>query len=203
MAAEEVLVGLDEAGVGPAWGSVWACAAHLPPGADVPSELRDSKKLTERARERVRTALLETAWYGLGEVTQSEIDSLGLAEARVLVFERALDDLVEKHPGLAPTRLVVDGTMFRPWRGVRHECVPKADQTVPCVSAASVLAKTTRDAQVLAACDADENLHARYGLRQNKGYLSRQHIDGLRVHGYDALHRRSYRIRALETADAP
>ena len=194
----EVLVGLDEAGVGPAWGSVWACAVHLPSEADAPVELRDSKKLTERARDRVRGALLTTACYGLGEVTQDEIDTLGLGEARVLVFERALEDLVKRHPNLSPTRLVVDGTMFRPWRSIPYECVPKADQTIPCVSAASVLAKTTRDAQVIAACDADESLQARYGLRKNKGYLSRQHVDGIRAHGYHALHRRSYRIRALE-----
>lgn len=195
MDAAEVVVGLDEAGVGPAWGSVWAAAVHLrePLGG-----LTDSKKMSEKTRERMRGRILEAAHYGLGEVTQAEVDALGLGEARRLVFDRALDDFAARHPDVAPTRLVVDGTLFRPWRGVPHECVPKADLTVPCVSAASVLAKTTRDAQVLAACDADASLDEKYGLRGNKGYLSAAHIGGLRQHGYHALHRRSYRIRALE-----
>ena len=155
--------------------------------------------LTERARARVRAALLApgACRHGLGEVTAAEVDALGLGEARRLVFERALDDYAARHPDAPPTRLVVDGTLFRAWRGVPHACVPRADATVPCAAAASVLAKTTRDAQVLAACEADPALDERYALRGNKGYLSAAHVAGLRAHGYDARHRRSYRIRAL------
>jgi ribonuclease HII len=96
-----------------------------------------------------------------------------------------------------PEKLVVDGTIFGGWRGVPHECVPKADATVPEASAASIFAKTTRDEQVLAWCDADPTLDERYGLRANKGYLAARHIEGLRAHGYSTRHRRSYRIRAL------
>ena len=200
----EVLVGLDEAGVGPAWGSVWAAAVHLPPDAPPPAGLGDSKRLSERARERVRAALLApgACRHGLGEVTAAEVDALGLGEARRLVFERALDDYAARHPDALPTRLVVDGTLFRAWRGVPHACVPRADATVPCAAAASILAKTTRDAQVLAACDADPALDERYALRGNKGYLSAAHTAGLRAHGYDARHRRSYRIRALDAGAA-
>lgn len=192
-----MLVGLDEAGVGPAFGSLWAAAVHLP--TPVPG-LADSKRLSTTRREALRATVVATARYGLGEVTHTEIDSFGLGEARRLVFERALDDLVARGPPDAPlpARLVVDGTLFREWRGVPFECVPKADATVPCVSAASVLAKTTRDAQVLALCDADPTLHDRYDLRSNKGYLSARHIEGLRTHGPSSFHRRSYRIRALE-----
>ena len=64
-------------------------------------------------------------------------------------------------------------------------------------NAASVLAKTTRDAQVVAWCDEDPTLDARYGLRSNKGYLSRAHVEGIRTHGFTSRHRRSYRIRGL------
>ena len=153
----EMLVGLDEAGVGPAWGSMWAAAVHLPADATL-TGLTDSKRLTARKREARREEILKTCPYGLGEVTAAEIDAMGLGEARRVVFERALDDLVARGNSPLPTRLIVYGTLFRPWRGVPHECVPRADATVPCVSAASVLAKTTRDAQVLAACDADPDL---------------------------------------------
>jgi ribonuclease HII len=149
-------------------------------------------------RERLLAAPPSTCRHGLGEVTSAEIDALGLGEARRLVFERALDDYATRHPDAAPTRLIVDGTLFRPWRGVPHACVPRADATYPCVMAASVLAKTTRDRQIEALCDADPTLETRYALRRNKGYLSAAHVAGLRAHGRSALHRHSYHIRALD-----
>lgn len=195
-----MLVGLDEAGCGPIFGSLWAAAVHLE--ADVEG-LADSKTLSERRREALREAVLRAARYGLGEVTATEIDSLGMAEARRLVFERALDDFAARNHDALPTRLVVDGTIFRPWRDVPYECVPRADATVPCVSAASVLAKTTRDAQVARLCDEDPTLDERYGLRKNKGYPSKGHVDGVRVHGRTAHHRASFRVRALEAAATP
>jgi ribonuclease HII len=189
-----MLVGLDEAGAGPAYGSLWAAAVHLPVAVD---GLADSKALTPARRAAARERVLAVAAYGLGEVTAAEIDAAGMAEARRLVFERALDDFVARGHA-TPTELVVDGTIFRPWRGVPHACVPKADATVPCVAAASVLAKTTRDAQVEAWCDADPTLDARYALRENKGYLTRAHVAGLKAHGLADRHRRSFRIRALD-----
>ena len=189
-----MIVGLDEAGVGPAFGSLWASAVYLP--ADIPG-VGDSKTLTAPKRARLRDRILETASYGLGEVTAHEIDTYGLGEARRLVFERALDDLMVRFPDTQPSKLLVDGTLFRPWRNVPHECIPKADALYACVSAASILAKTTRDAQVEALCDAHPDLDASYGLRKNKGYLAAVHIQGLQQHGYSEHHRRSYRIRAL------
>ena len=192
---DQIVVGLDEAGAGPAFGSLWAAAVRL--AADVEG-LRDSKALSAKRRDALRAALLAGEHsYGLGEVPQAEIDAIGMAEARRVVFKRALDDYMARG-GVLPTRLVVDGTLFRPWRGVPFECVPKADGTVPCVSAASVLAKTSRDAQVLAWCDADPTLDERYGLRANKGYLTKRHLDGLREHGRSALHRQSFRIRGVD-----
>lgn len=190
-----MLIGLDEAGVGPAFGSLWAAAVHL---AQPIAGLADSKRLTERRRATLREEILASAVYGMGEVTHAEIDRWGLGEARRLVFERALDDMMRRTPTCAPSHLIVDGTIFRPWRGVPHECIEKADATHACVSAASILAKTTRDAQVLSMCDADPSLDARYGIRGNKGYLSARHIEGLRAHGWSEHHRTSYRIRALE-----
>ena len=199
MTSSSCLVGLDEAGCGPGFGSLWAAAVHLRPGAPLPQGLRDSKRMTEAQRWRVREALLDAesgCQYGLGEVTSAEVDALGLGECRRLVFERALDDFVARN-ARTPTELIVDGTLFRAWRGVPHRCVPRADATVPCVMAASVVAKTTRDAQVVALCDADPTLDARYQIRSNKGYLSAAHLSGLRTYGHSEHHRRSYRIKGL------
>lgn len=190
-----VEVGVDEAGVGPAYGSVWAAAVHVPRPVE---GVRDSKTLSERRRDAFRNRILaeEGVAYGLGEVTYDEIDRLGLAEARRLVFDRALDDYAARD-GPTPTKILVDGSLFRPWRDVPYECHDRADALFPCVSAASILAKTSRDAQVRAWCEEDPTLHERYALKSNKGYLSTAHVEGLRTHGYSARHRRSYHIRAL------
>ena len=190
------MVGLDEAGVGPAFGSVWASCVHLPDGVTIP-HLNDSKKMTEKRRARARVDILVTCAYGLGEVTQQEIDSLGLGEARRLVFERALQDFENRNPHVEITEIKVDGDMFRPYKMIPYECIPDADGIIPCVSAASVLAKTSRDAQILDMCDADPALDEKYKIRSNKGYLSKAHVEGLREHGWSAHHRRSYKIRAL------
>lgn len=196
-----VHVGLDEAGAGPVFGSLWAAAAHVPDDvlAHLPSEIRDSKALTERKREAAKEVVERLCAYGLGEVTQQEIDDWNdMGRVRRTVFHRALDDFCARHPHLVPTQLTVDGTLFAPWRGVPHVCVPKADATVPCVSAASILAKTTRDAQVLRWCEDEPALKERYALHKNKGYLSAAHLEGLRAYGRTARHRATFRIRALE-----
>ena len=193
----EIVVGLDEAGAGPGFGSLWAAAVHLP--CDIPG-LADSKKLSEKRRNDLRAQLLSSAYYGLGEVTASEIDSWGMAEARRLVFERALDDYVSRN-GPSPTRLEVDGTIFRPWSHngevIPSHLQPGADALIPCASAASILAKTTRDAQVVEMCDNHPYLQEYYDLRANKGYLSHRHIQGIREHGRSEWHRHSFHIRSL------
>ena len=193
----DVVVGLDEAGAGPGFGSLWAAAAHLT--CDVPG-LADSKQLSDKKRNDLRSAIESSAHYGLGEVTAGEIDSLGMAEARRLVFERALEDYVSRG-GPCPTLLEVDGTIFRPWTHngvvIPHRLQPGADALVPCVSAASILAKTSRDAQVIGMCDEHPYLQDHYDLRANKGYLSHRHIQGIREHGRSPWHRHSFHIRSL------
>lgn len=190
-----MIVGVDEAGCGPAVGSLWAAAVALP--RDVPG-LADSKTLTAAKRAALRKALEEQSMYGLGEVTCAEIDSVGLGEARRLVFERALDDFVRRTGGVVPDKIIVDGTLFRPWRNVDFECIEKADALVPAVSAASIFAKTQRDAQILHLCDARPELDERYGLRSNKGYLSTRHMNGLVAHGRSDVHRKSFHIRCID-----
>ena len=192
-----VVVGLDEAGTGPLLGSLWASAVHLPTPI---VGLADSKRLSAQRRAALRETIVETAQYGMGEVTSTEIDTIGMGEARRLVFERALEDYVSRG-GAPPTHLRVDGTLFRPWsyRGaaIPYALEPGADATVPCVSAASIMAKTTRDAQILALCDAHPDITQRYDLRANKGYPSARHVAALRTHGYTPWHRTSFRVRAL------
>ena len=190
-----VVVGLDEAGCGPGLGSLCAAAVHLTRHVE---GLADSKKLSEARRERLRDAIVAASHYGIGTVTSAEIDALGLGEARRLVFERALEHYMDSG-GPAPTWLEVDGTIFRPWTldgvAVPHRATPGADARIPCVSAASILAKTTRDREVRDLCDAHPHLDEQYDLRRNKGYLTKRHLEGLRLHGLSQWHRHSFRIR--------
>lgn len=195
MTSSKVVVGLDEAGVGACFASLWASAVHLT-GPPIPG-LCDSKRMTEKTRERMRVEVLTRARYGMGEVTHTEIDTIGLGEARRVVFERALDDFVSKYD-IVPDHVIVDGSMYRPWRDVPYTLEPRADDTYACVSAASVLAKTTRDRQVIDICDApDGEMYAQYDIRRNKGYLTKKHIDTIRRLGRTPLHRHSYNIRSL------
>lgn len=187
------VVGCDEAGCGPAFGDLVAGAVHLPDDVLIPG-LTDSKKLSEAKRKKIVADVYDYAHYGVGVVRHDEIDARGLAWARRDVFHRALDDFVDRN-GYVPTDIVVDGDLFESWRDVPHTCVPKADQTVPCVSAASVIAKVVRDESVLALCDAHPELDERYALRSNKGYLSPAHKNGLRAHGFSQWHRMSYNVK--------
>ena len=185
--------GLDEAGCGPAFGDLVASACVL---TEPIEGLADSKRLTPAKRRKLFDRIVSTCPYGIGVVTNEEIDRWGLAWARRAVFHRALDDL-EHRSGIVPSSLVVDGTLFAPWRDVPYECVPKADVTVPCVSAASILAKQTRDDGIVAIVDKDPTLEERYGILSNKGYLSKKHIEGIQTHGLTTLHRKSYNIKAV------
>lgn len=191
-----MIVGVDEAGVGPAFGSLWASAVCIPRDVTIP-KLADSKRMSERRRQAVRETILSSCLVGLGEVTCHEIDTRGLGDCRRLVFHRALDDLMGRHPDLTVSKIIVDGTLFEPYGEYPYECIPRADATVAEVSAASVMAKTTRDMQVVAMCEENPSLERMYGIRRNKGYLSREHVDGIRKYGYTDHHRRSYQIRAL------
>lgn len=193
------MLGLDEAGCGPAAGNLVAAAVHLADDAAV-SGLRDSKKMSERARERCCDQLVASCRFGVGQVTSEEINAIGLGEARRVVFERALDDFASKYPDFAIASLVVDGTIFRPWRSVPYRCEEKADDAYPCVSAASVIAKVTRDRDVARLCDEHPELDERYDLRRNKGYLTLAHRRGLKTHGFSAHHRR-YKVKLPDDDD--
>tara|TARA_B100000787_G_scaffold28330_1_gene18673 strand:+ start:3282 stop:3881 length:600 start_codon:yes stop_codon:yes gene_type:complete len=197
-----MIVGVDEAGCGPAFGELVASAVVLPDTPITPIEgLADSKKLTPKKREALYERIMNPdsgCTIGVGRVSNMEIDARGLAWARRAVFHRALDDLHKNGVGpSAISNIIVDGTVFESWKGVAYECVVKADEKIPCVSAASIVAKVTRDTTILQICEEFPELKARYKIHANKGYLTKDHIEGIRVHGLTNWHRRSYHIKAL------
>lgn len=189
-----MLCGLDEAGVGSLMSNLVASAVILGESVDV-ELLRDSKKITnEKKRAAIEKHIMSTCMVGIGIVTNQEIDDLGMADCRRIVFTRALEDL-EKNTGVRPSKIIVDGTLFKPWKNIPYECIPKADATVPSVSAASIVAKSTRDRHIHDICAYHPEYAKRYGWSTNKGYPSQNHRDAIKLHGRCEYHRKSYRLK--------
>ncbi|SES96537.1 ribonuclease HII [Hymenobacter actinosclerus] len=182
---EPLEAGLDEAGRGCLAGPVFAAAVLLPP--DFRSEfLNDSKQLTTRRRELVRTEICrEAVAWAVAEASVAEITSLNIAQASYLAMHRAADQL---RP--APTHLLVDGNRFRPHVALPHTCIVGGDGLYRAIAAASVLAKTFRDDRMRELAAA----YPAYGWEQNAGYPTAAHRAAIREHGPTEHHRMGFRL---------
>lgn len=190
----EIVVGLDESAVGSLIGKLVAGAVVLPTSdyeLDI-TQLCDSKKMTEKNRVKMFDEITKYCSYGIGEVEHHELDIIGLGQARRIVFHRALDDLLTKHPDLKIDKCIIDGTLASKYKNIPHECIPKADSKFPNVSAASIIAKVYRDRWVYELCEKEPELSLLYGWKQNKGYPSKMHLDAIRQYGITQYHRKSY-----------
>ena len=187
-----MIAGVDEAGRGPLAGSVVAAAVILPEGHGIEG-LTDSKKLTEKKREALFELIKARASsFAICEASVAEIDEINILQASLLAMRRAVLAL-----DLVPTQVLVDGNKT-PDVPYPVRAIVKGDLTEESISAASILAKVTRDRQMLAL---DEQ-YPGYGFKQHKGYPTKAHIDALRVHGVSAVHRRTFGpVKALLTAE--
>lgn len=176
------VAGVDEAGRGPLAGPVVAAAVILDPHLPIEG-LADSKRLTPARREvlaaRIRDAAL--AW-ALGRAEVEEIDRLNILQATLLAMRRAIEAL-DPPPG----QVLVDGDRL-PEIAVPARAVVGGDRNVPAISAASILAKVARDAEM---CRLDAR-YPGYGFAQHKGYGTRAHLEALRRLGPSPVHRRSF-----------
>lgn len=186
--AGEVICGVDEAGRGPLAGPVYAAAVILDPARPIVG-LRDSKKLSEASRDALATEIKEHALaWAIAQCSEQEIDQLNILQASMLAMRRAVEALTTR-----PTLALIDGNRC-PVMSVRCEAIVKGDDKVPAISAASILAKTARDAAL-------HVLHAQYpqyAFDQHKGYPTALHLERLRAYGVSPVHRKSYApVRAL------
>ena len=177
-----VICGVDEAGRGPLAGPVVAAACILPMGY-VPEGLDDSKKLTEKKRERLYGEITgrALAWCA-AEASPEEIDSINILEASLLAMRRAVAGI-----GLAPDFLLVDGNIYRGF-GLSGTSVVGGDGKSPSIAAASVIAKVTRDRK----CLQMHSDYPLYGFDRHKGYPTRDHKLAVYEHGPCPLHRKSF-----------
>ena len=182
-----MIVGCDEAGCGSLMGDLVAAAVGCT--GKMTLSVRDSKTLSAKRRADLARSIRAEYCIGIGTVTAAEIDQFGMGEARRLVFDRALDDFAHRNPDVTVAHVLVDGTIYRPWREVPFTLEPRADAKYDQVSAASILAKTERDERVCSLQGYDA-----YGWRRNKGYPTADHRDAIRAHGPTVHHRMSFRL---------
>lgn len=177
--------GCDEAGRGCLAGPVYAAAVILPEDFAHPL-LNDSKQLTERQRELLRPIIeAEAVAWAVGVVTPAEIDEINILNASILAMHRALDGLKVR-----PEGVIVDGNRFKPYRDLDCRTFVKGDGRFANIAAASILAKTHRDAEMARL----HSLYPQYNWAKNKGYPTRDHRAAIEAHGPSPLHRLSFRL---------
>nr|WP_305089143.1 ribonuclease HII [Massilia sp. YIM B04103] len=179
---DEIICGVDEAGRGPLAGPVFAAAVILHPGRPIDG-LRDSKKLTEAKRDALAPLIMQNAVaWAIAEASEEEIDKINILQASMLAMRRAVEAL-----STIPTLALIDGNRC-PVMKIQSIAIVDGDNKVEAISAASILAKTARDAALV-------KLHLQYpqyGFDQHKGYPTALHLERLQLHGVSPVHRRSY-----------
>ena len=177
--------GLDEAGRGCLAGPVFAAAVILAPGFCHPL-LNDSKQLNEKNRNELREVIEQEAMaWAVAEVHPQEIDKLNILWASVLAMHRAVEKLKIK-----PELLLVDGNRFKPYRDIPHQCIVAGDGKLASIAAASILAKTHRDAYMKKLAET----HPAYGWDRNKGYPTPEHRQAILQFGKTIHHRKSFKL---------
>jgi ribonuclease HII len=180
------ICGVDEAGRGPLVGAVVAGAVVLDPENPIEG-LKDSKKLTASRREFLYAEIIQKAKaWGIGEASPAEIDAINILQATMLAMQRAVEDLANRL-GQWPSQALIDGNRS-PTLPIPAQAIVKGDAKEPAISAASILAKVTRDRQM-------QSLHEQYpeyGFAQHMGYPTEAHFAALKQYGACDEHRRSF-----------
>ena len=177
-----LICGVDEAGRGPLAGPVYAACVMLNPRSKI-SGLADSKQLSAVRREQLASEIKSCALaWAIASASVEEIDRVNILQASLLAMKRAVENL-----SLEPAEVLIDGLHCPPLKYPARAIV-KGDQKIPEIMAASILAKTARDAEMLAL----HQCFPQYGFDRHKGYPTVQHLAALQIHGVSAIHRRSF-----------
>ncbi len=178
----DLVAGVDEVGRGPLAGPVVAAAVILNPG-NVINGLKDSKKLSHKKRMLLSDEIKSKSFaWSLGRAEVEEIDQINILQASLLAMKRAVEGLERK-----PKMVVVDGN-FKPELNYETIAIVKGDSLIQAISAASIIAKVSRDNEMVSF---DEK-YPNYGFSSHKGYPTKQHIEALAKLGITKIHRRSF-----------
>ena len=180
---ERLEAGVDEAGRGPLVGSVFAAAVILPPDYDL-AGLADSKKLSEKKRDALAEEIRrQAAAWCVASADVAEIAELNILHAAMLAMRRAVEGLV-----VPPQKVWIDGNRVPEGLAVEAEAVVKGDDKIAAISAASILAKTARDAEMYALAER----YPQYGFEKHKGYGTAAHLTALKQYGALPEHRAGF-----------
>lgn len=188
-----LIAGVDEVGRGPLVGDVVTAAVILDPNQPI-SGLNDSKKLSEKRREALFDEICEKALcYHIGRASPAEIDELNILHATMLAMQRAVAGL-----NLAPTLVLVDGNRSPVFshnsQSIVSHSIIKGDGLIASISAASIIAKVTRDREM----DALDAVYPQYGFAKHKGYPTKAHFEAIAEHGVFDQYRKSFKpVKAL------
>ena len=178
-----LVCGADEAGRGPIAGPVFAAAVILDPDRPIDG-LRDSKKLSENRRDELARLIREKARaWSIAQCSVAEIDELNILWASMLAMKRAIEML-----SIKPELALIDGNRCPKELSVRAEAIVRGDDRIPAISAASILAKTARDAAMMEL----HNQYPEYGFDRHKGYPTAFHLAQLEKYGVSPVHRKTY-----------
>jgi len=177
--------GCDEAGRGCLAGPVFAAAVILPPRIKLPG-LDDSKKISKSQREKLRPLIEEKALaWAVASLSPQEIDEHNILKSSFMAMHRAIKQLAT-----TPESLLIDGNRFIPYLDIQHNCIIKGDGKFRSIAAASILAKTHRDAYMLRLTQE----YPHYGWEKNMGYPTKAHRAAIAAHGVTPHHRQSFRL---------
>lgn len=177
------IAGIDEVGRGPLAGPVCAAAVILPRGFAI-DEINDSKKISEKKREKLYDVIIDAAVaYSVAFVEPEVIDEINIRRATHRAMQAATDGLPQ-----AADFLLVDGNDKIPFDNVGCEYVIKGDATYECIAAASILAKVTRDRYMREM----DGVYPGYDFAKNKGYGTKSHMEGIRCLGLTPIHRKTF-----------
>lgn len=181
------ICGIDEAGRGPLAGPVVVGAVVMPRDSML-EFMNDSKKVTEKRRELLYEEIINTSLaYGIGIISQEEIDKINILNATKKGLHEALGQVIEKLKQ-KPDIIIVDALREIDTFGITYESIIKGDATCYSISAASILAKVTRD-RIMAEWD---KIYPQYGFAMHKGYGTAKHIQAIKEYGPCPLHRKSF-----------
>ena len=201
-------IGVDEVGRGPLFGRVYTAAVVLPKDSTVfeHSMMKDSKRFhSKRKIEAVADYIKKNAIAWSVSYEEAEVvDSINILQATQKSMHSSIKETMKKLPVCSKVQLLIDGNYFKPYtvinkeRGMIEEvpyvCIEGGDNKYTAIAAASILAKVTRDAYIEELCLQNPELNEKYGIAGNKGYGSKQHLEGIKTHGITIWHRRSFGI---------
>ena len=195
-------IGIDEAGRGPLFGRVYTAAVILPKDIDFDFEkMKDSKKFSSKKKiNEVAEHIKEKALYW--SVTYNDetvIDTINIRQSVLKSMHQSIKNIITEEKEYL---LLVDGNDFRPFMRfkddelypINHICIEGGDNKYCAIAAASILAKTERDKYIEELCDENPDLKEKYGLDKNKGYGTKQHLEGIKNNGISKWHRKTYGI---------